>query len=227
MQQSVYTQYRGSQIARIPNAPGLYAWYYKPLVIDDRMISRTLASFLEAPGEISTEIRMRYGVYMESKSRLDVAYGSQRKSATGVLEDAIGVAGRFFSDFFRSNELQLFTRPIYIGIAKNLRNRVYDQHYMALDEMWDVNSSINKYLTAVPDTTVQAIIDKFNLQHTFALEARVRGIATRDLIVHVFTTESLPEDIGPDTDDPELDTNSRRALERIFQLVADPICGRR
>jgi hypothetical protein len=226
--QEVQKQFQGGiQIARIPQVTGLYAWYYRPLTIDSRAISQTLSSFLEAPGKISTEIEMRYGVRLVSKSSLDVVYGSQRQLASEVFEEALTCADNFIVDFFKSDAIQLFTRPIYIGIAKNLYKRVYLQHYSSLDEMWNVNSPVSKYLEIFSDATVQSAMEKLNIPHSFALEARVRNIAPRDLMVHIFPTNTLPVDIGLDNDDPQFDTAPRRALEKLLQLVADPICGRR
>jgi hypothetical protein len=38
MQETNKYQFQGSQIARIPPISGLYAWYYKPLVIDENLV---------------------------------------------------------------------------------------------------------------------------------------------------------------------------------------------
>lgn len=227
MPQMEINQYQGPQIASVPTRAGLYAWYYKPLVVDNLTVSQTLSTFLESPGDMSTEIRMRYGVVLEGRTDLSVSYGAQRQAAADVLKEAIERAGQFFSEFFRSKTLQLFTRPIYIGVAKNLHRRVYQQHYLTLDEYWGVDHAVNKFLTSSPTSDVQSVIDRFDLPHSFALEARVRGISPRDLTVHVYPTDELPTDIGPDSDDPLADTPTRLALERIFQLLADPVCGRR
>lgn len=226
--QKIQMQFQGGmQFARIPHIAGLYAWYYRPLNIDTRAISQTLSSFLEAPGEILTKIQMRYGVCLVSKSRLDVVYGSQKQSVSEVLNEALACADNFIGDFFTSNAVQLFMKPIYIGIAKDLYTRIYLQHYLSLDEMWNDSSPVSKYLSVFPDATVQSLMDKLNIYHSFALEARVRKIPTRDLMVHIYPTNTLPLDIGPDSDDPQFDSASRRALEKLLQLVADPVCGRR
>ncbi|MEQ9549132.1 MAG: hypothetical protein RIM23_05895 [Coleofasciculus sp. G3-WIS-01] len=227
MQRKQWQFQGGMQIARIPSVPGLYAWYYRPLARDTRAISKTIASFLEVPGEIKTEIQMRYGIRLVSKSPVNVVYGAERESPIDVLNEVIDYAEQFLVDFLNSDAAYSFTRPIYIGIAKDLYTRVYTQHYLSLDAMWDDNSSVSKYLNLFPHATVQSTMDKLNLYHSFALEARVRKIAPRDLMVHIFPTNSFPSDIGSDYDDPKLETASRRALEKLLQLVSDPICGRR
>lgn len=227
MQQDIPNQFQESQIAKITHQSGLYAWYYKPKVIDQQTVSRTLSSFLETPIEISTNIQMRYGVRLVSTSSLNLVCGSQQQAASKVLEEAIACADNFLIDFLKSNTVQIFTRPIYIGIAKDLHKRVYCQHYLSLIEMWDLDHPVSRHLATYPNSTIQSIMDKLNLPHSFALEARARQIAPRDLIVHIFPTNALPKNIGSDSDAPKSDTPSRRALERLLQLVADPICGRR
>jgi hypothetical protein len=227
MLESNSNQFQGSHISRVPFKPGLYAWYYKPLVIDESTITKILSSFLETSTEISAEIQMRYGLRLVAKAPLKTEFGSQRQSALEILEQAVEQADNFFMNFFRSNTVQSFSRPIYIGIAQNLNHRVYNQHYLTLSEMYDMSSPVSRYLSIYPDATVQQVMERLGLNHSFALEARARNISPRDLVVHIHTTDALPTDIGPDTDDPQLDTPARRALERLLQLVADPICGRR
>jgi hypothetical protein len=226
MQENGKHQFQGNQIPRIPCSPGLYAWYYKPLVIDATKISKTLSSFLENTTEISTEIEMRYGLKLVSKSSLKAEFGSQKQSASDIINQVVNQADNFFENFFKSNAVHSFSRPIYIGIAENLKTRVYKQHYLKLIEMHDDDSPVNRYLSLYPNANVQEVMDRLNLPHSFALEARVRGIAPRDLAVNIFLSDLLPSDIGIDSDDPQLETPARRALERLLQLVADPICGR-
>lgn len=220
-------QFKASQIARVPYYSGLYAWYYKPLIIDEESIIKTLTSFIDTSTKVFTKVEMRYGLKLISESRLKAEFGSQKQSAFEVIDQVVKKSDNFFSDFFKSSFVQNFSRPIYIGIAKNLNTRVYSQHYSSLIEMYDITSPVNRYLSLHPDSTVQEVMDDLDLPHSFALEARVRNIAPRDLVVNVFITDSLPEDIGSDSEDPQFDTPSRRALERLLQLVADPICGRR
>jgi len=80
-------------------------------------------------------------------------------------------------------------------------------------------------MAANDHVTVQAVMDSLDLPHSFALEARVRGISSKDLMVTVLVTEHMPTAIG--SDDTGSDSSTRRALERLLQLLSDPICGRR
>lgn len=221
-------QFRGSQeISDIPDLSGLYAWYYKPGYIDKSLIQGTLSSFFEDPARLSTTIRMRYGISLNSESSLTLNFGSQKQTATDVVSDAIHEAGEFFIEFLQSESLQVFARPVYIGIAKNLNKRIYEQHFTTLIQMWDDDSNISRCLDTYPGSTVQFVMDNLNLPHSFPLEARVRQIAPRDLVVNIFPTESFPIDIGGDSDEMQNETSARRALERLLQLLADPVFGRR
>ena len=217
-------QFQGSQVARVPNIPGIYAWYYKPLVINAENIGNVLSSFFKESGEISSEIKMRYGLRFVSNSFVETVYGSRHESIEDILSDSILSADQFLVDLFKSNALFFFTRPIYIGIAKNLYERIYSQHYLSISELWDDDSSVSRHLKYFPEATTQEVIKKLGINHSFALEARVRRIPLRDLMVHIFPTESIPADALED--DSEESNPSRRALEKLLQLISDPICGR-
>ena len=108
-----------------------------------------------------------------------------------------------------------FAKPLYIGIdTKNLHRRI-KEHYDLLDQLWNPNSVISKYLAGHPNATLEEVLKELNLTHSFAVEARVKEITLRDLVVCVYQIERL--------DSPD----ELKKLEHILQLLADPICGRR
>lgn len=218
-------QFQSSQVNRVPQLPGLYAWHYRPLVIDSQSLSKTMSLFFDSPNEISNKIGLRYGMYMIAESKLKIVYGSQQQPITDVISFATANAGEFLVEFFKSQSAQFFTRPVYVGIAKNLHRRI-NQHYNLLQDMWDDSSSVSRHMSANPESSVQKIIETLSLPHSFSLEARVRKIPTRDLAVNIFTTNKLPSNIGSD-DSTQDESIERRSLERLLQLIADPICGRR
>ena len=117
-----------------------------------------------------------------------------------------------------------FCRPIYIGITERpLRTRLYDEHYLALDELWTETSPVSRYLAANDSRTdFDVIANELGLKHTFALEARVRGIRPRDLLVHVMYMPSSAMDdmVGDGLTEP------LRDLERLLHLLSFPVCGR-
>jgi hypothetical protein len=209
-------QFRASAISKVPHTTGLYAWYYKPCAFDQDSIKGTFTSILNNPIEVSNSIQMRYGMRYISTSQLSLVFGHKQQGISDVINEVIATAGEFLSNFFKSDAVQTFTRPIYIGIAKDLYSRVYDQHYCSLITMWEDASPVSKYLSINSDATVQGVMDNLGIRHSFALEARVRQIVPMDLIVHVYPTESLPKDIGPDVDDPQCESAARRALETLL-----------
>lgn len=220
-----YLEFQGSRIANIPDQPGLYAWYYRPTVIRRETTPTTLARFLGGQVRISTEIHQRYGVRIAAEMFGETLLGADRQPVGDAIAEAFDEAEPFLNWFFRSAQFAYFCRPVYIGIAKNLYERVYNQHYLALTEYWEDTSRVSRFLAANGRASVQEVMDRLDLPHSFALEARVRGVSSKDLMVSVLVTEDMPSAIGPDTGTS--DTSTRRALERLLQLLSDPICGRR
>lgn len=215
----------GKELIKVPKVPGLYAWYYKPLVINQQTVIQSISSFFEFPGRISTDVEMRYGVRLVANAYPTTVHGHNQESTEDVIEQALSSSGVFINELFKSNALEIFTKPLYIGMAKNLHKRVYLEHYQLLDELWDNQSSISTYLRLNPKTTVRDVMDNLDIHHSFALEARVRKIATRDLMVTVLPT-NYPGS-AQDDDDLSLDRTEQRALEKLLQIISDPVCGRR
>ena len=221
-----YMELRGSQMDRIPQGPGLYAWYYRPSSITKQSILSSLVRLLSTTANIKTEVTHRYGMRLRTQAVAEVSVGSDHRSIPQAIEKAFEEAGDFLSYFYRSEQFAHFCRPIYIGIAKDLFDRVYRQHYSDLIDLWAPESRVSKFLNAVPDASVQAVMDRLDLPHSFALEARVCGIAPQELMVSVHPTNQIPASIGDDGDNaPENET--RKALERMLHLLSDPVLGRR
>jgi len=222
---STYTEYRDTRLTRIPQVSGLYAWYYRPRVVNRESIVKTLSRFFASESRITTSVHQRYGVKLVGSSAGEVVFGSDEGSVQSAMTDAFTNAEPFLEHFFASHYFAHFCRPIYIGIAKNLYDRVYCQHYVSLTDYWQDESGVSRYLSANGDATVQQVMDTLDLSHSFALEARVRGIAPSELSVSILETDQIPDSIGSDATNNE--STTRRALERLLQLLADPICGRR
>ncbi len=199
-------EFQGSNIVEVPKLPGIYAWYYRPL---GKPEIDTLAKLLTMPFNIKTEIGMRYRVIWQADSNFNVLYGDEREPIDKV----------FYKFFARSGDLTKlliqmvpqFAKPLYIGISDNLYSRV-KHHYDRLTELWNSNNSVNEYLKGHPDADVEEILNQLDLKHEFSISARVNGIAPRDLLV-VCVSLIEPREKLED-------------LERILQILADPICGR-
>ncbi len=218
-------EYQGGQVANIPERPGLYAWYYRPAYVSRELTVNTLTRFFAPESSVTTVVSQRYGMHLVSEAVGEVYFGSEQQSVREALTSAYEMAGPFMQWFFRSPQLVRFSRPVYIGIAKNLYERIYSQHFLSLAEYWDDKSRVSRYVSANSKASVQDVMDGLDIPHSFALEARVRGISTTDLMVSVLPTDDMPGTIGSDNSTSE--TSTRRSLERFLQLLSDPICGRR
>jgi hypothetical protein len=217
---------RGDSVVEAPQRPGLYAWYYRPINPTKKNLMETLGRLLTTRPVVKTTVTQRYGVRYISETTASVVLGADEFNITNSISDAFEQASPYLLSLFQSNQFVYFYRPIYIGIAKNLRERIYSQHYTSLLDYWDDENGVSKFLESNQAASVDHVMKQLDLPHTFALEARFLGISPRDLVVCAFPTDLLPESIGPDSES-ENDSKSRRSLERLLQLISDPVCGRR
>ena len=209
-------EFQGSNIIDTPELPGIYAWYYRPHVFGDHE-AKTLGRLITSPSSVKTEIAMRYGLMWEVDSDVNVLHGGKqrRQPADKIVLEAVASGGDLVESFFKSLMLPYFAKPLYIGRSENLYQRVYKEHYVLLTELWELDTPVSKYLAGHPDATVKEVLEQLNLPHSFAVEARVKGLRTGDLRVCVCQIE---------ISDSQAEL---RKLEQILQLLADPICGRR
>lgn len=220
-----YQEFQGSQVANIPDLPGLYAWYYRPAAVNRQVTVNTLARFFAPDTMVRTTISQRYGMQLVSTASGQIFLGSDEQPVADAIATAFETAEPFMEWFFRSPQFAQFSRPVYIGIAKNLYSRVYGQHYLSLTSYWDDESRVSRFVTANSGASVQDVMDSLDMHHSFALEARVRGISSTDLMVSILPTDDMPAAIG--SDNAPAESSTRRSLERFLQLLSDPICGRR
>lgn len=216
--------YRGAKISKVKSEPGIYAWYYKPFSKDWNLISKHLNKIFSNQAQLETKVSLRYGLSLISKSEATLAFSSDHSELHSLLETFDVSTIEAFSFFLKSEYLNFFTKPLYIGIAKNLNDRVFKGHYTLLTQYSEPSSSVSKYLSSNPDSTVNTVMKDLNLRQSFALEARVRNISPNDLVVYTFPTNDIPiEDDDKDGNEPSM----RRNIERVLQLLTDPVCGRR
>ena len=205
-------EFQGGDIIDTPECPGIYAWYYRPRVLGHDE-AKTLGRLITRPSSVKTEIAMRYGLMWEVDSNVNVLHGGQqaRQPANKVVSDAVVDESHLITSFLQNLMVPYFATPLYIGIdTKNLRVRIKD-HYNSLTRFWDSDARVSRYLAGHPDADVEEVLDQFGLEHSFAINARVKGIAPRDLLVCVCPVETPVE---------------LRRLEQILQILTDPICGR-
>lgn len=221
-----HIELRGDNVVEAPQRAGLYAWYYRPVSPTKKNLIETLGRMLTTKPIIKTTVTQRYGIRFVSETPGNVVLGNDEYDISKSINEAFELAPQYLISLFESNQFVYFYRPIYIGIAKNLRERIYSQHYSSLIDYWDEENGVSKYLKSNGNASINNVMGHLDLPHSFALEARVLGISPRDLVVCAFPTDLLPENIGSDVE-IENEPKSRRALERLLQLLTDPVCGRR
>ena len=205
---------QGSEIIDTPEDPGIYAWYYHPHRLGDREVE-ILGKLITNPSSIKTEVALRYGLIWATDSDVDVLYGTNRQPINEIILKTVAGGGDLTKTFFKSLMIPYFAKPLYIGRTENLYQRVYKEHYISLRELWEPETSVSKYLDGHPDATVKEVLEQLNLPHSFAVEARIRGLTPVDLSVCVCQ-------VGISDSQTELGK-----LEQILQLLTDPICGRK
>ena len=202
-------EFQGGAIFDTPELPGIYAWYYKPRMLENRQVE-ILVKLITNPCSVKTEVAMRYNLVWAIDSDAAVLYGKERNSINRVLAELIDDGGDLTKSFIQKFMVPYFAKPLYIGISDNLSVRVED-HYNSLTRLWDSDTPVSRYLARHPDADVEEVLDQLDLDHTFAIDARVKGIVPRDLVVCVCLVETPVE---------------LRKLEQVLQILADPICGR-
>ena len=202
-------EFQGSNIVDTPELPGIYAWYYKPRLLGDREVE-ILVKLITNPCSVKTEIAMRYNLVWATDSDASVLYGKERNSINKVVAELINDGGDLTRHFIQKFMAPHFAKPLYIGISDNLSTRV-KSHYNSLTQLWDSDARVSRYLAGHPNADVEEVLEQLGLDHTFAIDARVKGIVPRDLVVCVCLVETPVE---------------LRNLEQVLQILADPICGR-
>ena len=193
-----------------PEHPGIYAWYYRPQASGNN-VPDILGQLIKTPFRVKTEIAMRYRVIWTAESEVEVLHGAERQPADQVVANIVTDGGELVKSLLQNAMVPYFATPLYIGISQNLSRRV-KEHYDSLTRFWETDAPVSNYLAQNPHAAVEEVLAQFDLSHSFPLNARVKGIAPRDLVVCVFPVEAQEK---------------LRDLEQILQILADPICGRR
>ena len=205
-------QLQGSDIVDTPEQQGIYALYYRPRVLGSHEVE-TLGKLITTPSSVKTEIDMRYGLMWHTDSNVNVLHGGKQKRqpVNKVVSEIIVDESDLIKSFFRSSMIPYFAKPLYIGQTENLYQRVYKEHYTSLMELWEPKNRIYKYLKEYPNADVKDVLNRFDINHSFAINARVKGIVPRDLLVCICSVDGQ---------------GKLRSLEQILQILADPICGK-
>lgn len=208
--------------------PGIYAWYFSPRQLDVQDLPQAVAALSLSANQITTSVRLDYGTQLVGSGYSKAVYGSAQENVQDVIAGVVESSGALVAEAFCSILAPLFTRPIYIGMASSLYDRLYDNHYKELSGYWEPGNAINEFLlvceTSSHSDMVMHVMDKLGLGHSFALEARVRGFRPSALIV-VFTL--FDEDASLALLRERVDGRKhRRQLERALQIISLPTCGK-
>jgi hypothetical protein len=224
-----------------PEETGVYAWYYSPFDARNTSpeeLSERIAQLCFSPAYASMEMKLNYGVSIQGKTSAEWTYSSYKKNAESLIQEVMAKHHKELAEAFQNYLVPWFTRPVYIGIAKNLRTRLFKQHYQDLSAYWQPEHPVSKLIDSQdgkvsPLELLELVNDRLSMGHSFALESRVRGFYPSDLFAFYIETKHLSssvmdmhdddnEEVEPTTDDAK----ARRAIERLFQIICVPICGR-
>ncbi|MFH0288045.1 GIY-YIG nuclease family protein [Vibrio owensii] len=216
----VTKKYKGSKIAQVKESGGIYAWYYRPSIPSYEKLANTVDQIVQSSClSISTQISGRYGAKHLSDSQALLTFGYKELSPREIVDNCIRDGGDELLSFLQDEDVILFSRPLYIGISKNLYSRTFEQHYRKLQSYWEEDSSVSKFLRIKPDASVQDLINELDEKHSFALEARVKRVPPRDLLLVVNYRDELAEQTTK--------MSSERKVEQLLHLMTDPVLGRR
>lgn len=212
-----------TRVHTAPSAPGLYAWYYRPRNLATSQLASQIANLCIGPAHTTSSLRLDYGLRFETHAE-SKTQTSDGKSLHQVIEDALAESSDILPSTLSQHLAPFFTRPIYIGMAKSLRVRLYEGHFKEMLDLWEPNHPVSLFLDTIgnftehPSKIIDKIAGKLGIGHSFALEARVRGFALSDLFIVFVVMENSSGD--------ESKRGERRAAERLLQLVCLPVCGK-
>jgi hypothetical protein len=220
--------YRGARIYQISESPGIYAWYFQPIAERTTQfegIAATFASLLNSPPVVRTTVDLRYGVRWEKAGPMELPEKGRSLRKDVELLERVAKGSSLLREFITSHLAPAFSRPLYIGLSENLNRRICADHYATLSDYWEDLSPVSRYLNANPHASAFEVTRDLSINHSFALEARVRGIEPSDLVVIVQPLVELASFHAGWNQSGELSTRLRE-IEYVLQLLADPVCGR-
>lgn len=206
---------------------GLYAWYYVPSETDGDQLIERLTTMCSPSATNLSRLRFDYGLRFEAKGTVHASYG--QRTAHDVVKAGVESNPTAVLKAFNTFMAPYFTRPLYIGISRSLRHRLYEDHYQQLLAYWEPTHGISRFLegkavlSAPIRERVEQIRTHLGVDHSFALEARTRNLHPSDLEVFYARTDWLAAD-SVATEDEHRDL--RRSIERLLQLISLPTFGR-
>lgn len=216
--------YRFHELNQVSEVPGCYSWYYRL-----ELASRDIQACLQQVGQaespeaknaiIEAFLRQRlFKHYTETPYRVSLE-GRLKPPYEGDVHNQFRVSSsllqRIAEDperLFRLKTLlfesvPIFASPIYIGVAKDLRQRLL--RHKSLIEKFANAAAIG----VVEADTQEAPDEETAKDHSFAREvASIRKFSSANLVVYTFPIE--------------IDEHVRYDLENVLNRINYPLCGR-
>jgi hypothetical protein len=219
------SHFRYSEVSSAPNTPGVYSWYYR-IELTDKDIAKCIEDVELEPLQEARDDLVRS--FLEThlfRHYKEVPYfialsGQLKPRYEGFIDHhpdvsssmirRLSMAPNNLYELKRTLKLAipLFASPIYIGVAKRLRERLL-QHVRLIDQLQHLRASAVGDIDALP----KGRTEDEDRDHKFAYEvSMVRGFRPSSLIVN---TLELP-----------IDDSIRYDLENVLNRINYPLCGR-
>lgn len=221
------------QLESLPTSAGIYAWYYIPTITkeDVRVLVEEKLPELKTRELCSKEIdefflKKIFNNFKEEPYKVDI-YGSLKPKYSGMIEHKYSISKNLIERIIAKPErlysiadelkksIPIFSSPIYIGMAKNLRKRLL-QHKFAMEKY--VNEKTD-YYDLVSDLKSNSSENAEDVEaiHSFAYEvSSIRKFHLHHLTLFFKEVEySYSEDEKIYND-----------LENILNRINYPLCGR-
>ncbi len=217
--------FRFSEVTSAPNTPGVYSWYYR-IELTDKDIARCIEDIELESSQDARDTVMRdflethlfryykevpYFVTMTGQLKAQYeGHIDHRPNVSPSMIRRLSVTPNNLYELKRTLKLAipLFASPIYIGVAKRLRDRLL-QHVQLIDHLQNLRASAIGNIQPL----FKGGTEDEDRDHKFAYEvSMVRGFRTSSLIVN---TLELP-----------VENSIRYDLENILNRINYPLCGR-
>ncbi|WP_324755575.1 GIY-YIG nuclease family protein [Sphingobacterium thalpophilum] len=146
---SFWKQYYRDTVNGIPEKSGIYYWVYWPdfdaKIINENDLSNLLRDYSQRHLFFKESLKGRYkfeaDIYEQGYPNNGNLFGLPFSKATKLINYFKDYSNRvLFHEFFKE---VCFSRPFYVGKAKNLRNRLGNQHFKETTEVLPEITSSN------------------------------------------------------------------------------------
>jgi hypothetical protein len=217
--------FRYSEIAGAPNTPGVYSWYYR-IELSNKDIAKCVEDVDLEPSSDTKQAIIREFLevhlfkYYEEMPYLISLSGQLKPKYEGSIAHRPDVSLSLIrrlseapNKLYNLKEtlklaIPLFASPIYIGVARRLRERLL-QHVRLIDQLQHLRASA---LEDIQPLSTGGTEDE-NRDHKFAYEVSI-------------TREFRPSNLVVNTLELSIEDSIRYDLENVLNRINYPLCGR-